>query len=189
MRARVGPVCVVNTYVPQGRSIDHPLYAYKLEWLRRLKAYFSRHFTPGDWVLWVGDLNVAPEAADIHNAEAQANHVCYHRDVRQVFADTVAWGFVDCLRLHHPEPGQYTFFDYRTRDAVQRNLGWRIDHLLATVPLAQRCRDCRIDLAPRRQSRASDHTVLLADFDVGRTTVAGRPRRAPAASKRCSASA
>jgi len=164
--ARVGPVHVVNTYVPQGREIEHPMYAYKLEWFRRLKACFERRFTPRSKVVWVGDLNVAPEAKDIHNAEQQANHVCYHVDVRQAFADTMSWGFADCFRKHHPEGGQYTFFDYRTINAVKRNMGWRVDHILATRPLAARCTDCRIDLDPRRQPKASDHTFMYADFDV-----------------------
>lgn len=164
--AKVGPIHVINTYVPQGRDIDHPMYAYKLEWFRRLKAFFSRHFTPRSRLVWVGDLNVAPEARDIHNAEAQEDHVCYHVDVRRAFADTLAWGFTDCFRKHHPEPGQYTFFDYRTINAVKRNMGWRVDHILATAPLAARCTDCRIDLNPRRQPKSSDHTFLFADFDV-----------------------
>jgi len=114
----------------------------------------------------VGDLNVAPEAMDIHNAERQAEHVCYHVDVRAAFADTISWGFVDVFRHFHPEPGQYTFFDYRTIGAVDRNLGWRIDHVLATPALAAKATDCYIDLAPRRREKPSDHTVLVAEFKI-----------------------
>jgi exodeoxyribonuclease III len=164
--AKVGPVHVVNTYVPQGREIDHPMYAYKLEWFRRLRASFDRHYAPRQKVVWVGDLNVAPEAMDIHNAAEQENHVCYHVDVRKAFADTVSWGFADVFRKHHPEPGWYTFFDYRTINAVKRNMGWRVDHILATKALAARSRDAFIDLGPRRADKPSDHTFLVADFDV-----------------------
>lgn len=164
--ARFGNLRVVNTYVPQGREIDHPMYAYKLDWFRRLRAWFGRHATPADLLLWTGDLNVAPEAMDIHNAEQQANHVCYHADVRRAFADTLAWGFTDVFRKHHPEAGQYTFFDYRTPNAVQRKMGWRIDHLLATAPLAARSVSASIDLAPRLQEKPSDHTFLSAAFNL-----------------------
>jgi exodeoxyribonuclease-3 len=115
-------------------------------------------------VLWVGDLNVAPEPEDIHNAEQQTCHVCYHADVRKAFADAAGWGFVDVFRKHHPEPGQYTFFDYRTKDALKRRLGWRVDHILATRPLAGRCADSYIDLGPRAAPKASDHTFLVAVF-------------------------
>jgi exodeoxyribonuclease III len=162
---RIGAVNIVNTYVPQGREIDNPMYQYKLEWFKRLKNYFNRHFSPKSSVVWLGDLNVAPEAMDIHNAAEQENHVCYHIDVRKAFADTVGWGFVDVFRKHHPEPGQYTFFDYRTINAVKRNMGWRVDHILATPPLAKKCVDAHIDLDPRLQPKPSDHTFLVAEFN------------------------
>jgi len=163
---QVGPVHVVNTYVPQGRDIEHEMYRYKIEWFARLRRYFDRHFTTRQPVVWLGDLNVAPEAQDIHNADQQAGHVCYHVDVRKAFADTVAWGFTDIFRHYHPGPGQYTFFDYRQRDSVGRNLGWRIDHIMATRPLAAKATGASIDLAPRRAEKPSDHTVLTAEFSI-----------------------
>ena len=166
IHAKVGPVHIVNTYVPQGREIDHAMYAYKLQWLARLRDYFSRRFTSKSKLIWLGDLNVAPEAIDIHNAQEQENHVCYHIDVRKAFATTVAWGFVDVFRKHHPEPHQYTFFDYRTPNAAKRRMGWRIDHILATPPLAAKSTDAYIDLAPRLRPKPSDHTFLAAEFDV-----------------------
>jgi exodeoxyribonuclease III len=164
--AQVGPVHVVNTYVPQGRDIEHALYRYKQEWFARLARYCDRHYTPRQRVVWVGDLNVAPEAIDIHNADRQTGHVCFHVAVRAAFARACAWGFEDVFRKHHPEAGQYTFFDYRTPNAAQRGMGWRIDHILATPPLARRSTRAWIDLNPRLQPRPSDHTVLAAEFDV-----------------------
>ncbi len=164
--ARFGDLRVINTYVPQGREIDNPMYAYKLEWFLRLRRWLERHASPDDLLLWTGDLNVAPEAMDIHNAEKQANHVCYHVDVRQAFAETVDWGFVDVFRKYHPEPDQYTFFDYRTPNAAKRKMGWRIDHMLATAPLVARSVDSSIDLAPRLLGKPSDHTFLTAEFDM-----------------------
>jgi exodeoxyribonuclease III len=162
---RIGGIHIVNTYVPQGRDLDHAMYAYKLKWFARLRKFFERRFTPALDVVWVGDLNIAPEAIDIHNAAQQANHVCYHVAARAAFAKTVAWGFVDVFRKHHPEAGQYTFFDYRQKGALSRNQGWRIDHILATRSLAARCSNAWIDLAPRRAEKSSDHTPLAAQFD------------------------
>ncbi len=164
--ARFGPLHVVNTYVPQGRDIQNEMFQYKLDWFRRLQEYFDRHFTPRMKVVWLGDLNIAPEAMDIHNAERQKNHVCYHEDVRNAFQRTKAWGFEDVFRKHHPEAGQYTFFDYRTPGAARRGLGWRIDHILASGPLTRMSTDSYIDLEPRLQERPSDHTFLVAEFDV-----------------------
>ncbi len=163
--ARFGKLHVVNTYVPQGREIDHAMYQYKLEWLKRLKQYFSRHFKPSDLLLWTGDLNVAPDFPDIHNAEKQLQHVCFHEAVRKQFADTVAWGFTDLFRNFHPEPGQYTFFDYRTPNAVKRGMGWRIDHIMVTKPLCKKALNCWIDIEPRLMEKPSDHTILAAEFD------------------------
>ena len=164
--ARFGSLHIVNTYVPQGRDIEHPMYRYKLEWFDRLRRYFTRQCTPRQRVVWLGDLNVAPSAIDIHNAEEQENHVCYHIACRKAFEAVVAWGFVDVFRLHHPEPGWYSFFDYRTRNAVERNMGWRVDHILATKPLAAKCRDAYIDVEARRHPKASDHTFVVAEFEL-----------------------
>lgn len=164
--AKIGAIHIVNTYVPQGRELEHVMFQYKLEWFKRLRAWFDRHFQPTQPLVWVGDLNVAPDAIDIHNASQQENHVCYHRSVREAFAKTKAWGFVDIFRKHHPEPGQYSYFDYRTINAVKRNMGWRVDHILATPSLAKKSIDCAIDLEPRLAPSPSDHTVMMADFDV-----------------------
>lgn len=163
---RLGSLHVVNTYIPQGRSIDHEMYAYKLEWLKRLRAYFDRHFSTRKRVVWLGDMNVAPQHMDIHNAEQQTDHVCFHVDVREAYADTVSWGFTDVFRAQHPEPGHYTFFDYRTVNAVKSKMGWRIDHVMVTPPLARRCANTWIDLEPRLAPKPSDHTFLVAEFDV-----------------------
>lgn len=164
VRARFGNLHVVNTYVPQGREIENPMYAYKLKWFQRLRSLFDANYSPKDHVAWLGDLNVAPDAIDIHNASEQENHVCFHADVRKAFAHTLAWGFTDVFRKHHPEPGQYSFFDYRTLHAVDRNMGWRVDHILCTKPLAAKSRDSFIDLEPRKKEKPSDHTFMVADF-------------------------
>lgn len=161
---RVGGIDVVNTYVPQGREIDHVMYQYKREWFARLRRFFERHYRADAPVVWTGDLNVAPTPLDVHNPEEQANHVCYHADIRQAFAETVAWGFEDVFRKHHPEPGLFSFFDYRTPNAAKRKMGWRIDHILATPVLAARSTSAWIDLEPRLMEKPSDHTFVVAEF-------------------------
>ncbi len=162
--ARLGTVSVVNTYVPQGREIDHPMYRYKQEWFDRLRRWFDRRFAPTDLVLWAGDLNVARAPIDVHNPAERGNHVCYHVDARAAFERCIVWGFEDVLRKHHPEPGQYTFFDYRTPNAATRGLGWRIDYLMASPALAKKCTNAFIDVAPRLAAKSSDHTFLCAEF-------------------------
>ena len=166
LHARFGRLHVVNTYVPQGRDIDHEMYRYKVDWLGRMRRYFERRFTPRNLVAWVGDMNVAREPIDVYNPEKRAKHVCYHADARAAFDGAVRWGFTDVYRRFHPEGGEYTFYDYRTADSLERGWGWRIDYILASEGLAEKARAARIDLDPRRLAKASDHTYLVAEFDV-----------------------
>lgn len=165
--ARVCGLAIVNTYVPQGREVESPHFAYKLEWLRRLRAYLERHYTPATPLLWVGDLNVAPEEIDVHDPQALRNHVDFHPEARAALQAVCAWGLEDVFRRRYPgESGHYTYWDYRVRNAVERNIGWRIDHIMATEPLAARCTQAWIDVDARRAERPSDHTLLVAEFDL-----------------------
>ncbi len=166
VRARCGGVDILNTYVPQGRAIDHPQYAYKLEWLGRVRALLERDYRPDGLLLWTGDLNVAPSDIDVDKPETKRLHVCCHEAVRSAFAAVAGWGLVDVYRAFHPEPGRYSFFDYRQPRSLERNQGWRIDHLLATPALAGKARAAEIDLEPRRAPKPSDHTFVWARFDV-----------------------
>lgn len=162
---RLGPVNIVSTYIPQGRAIDHPMYAYKIEWLGRLRRLFERRFSPSDPVIWTGDMNVAPEEIDVYRPETKKKHVCFHQDVREAYKEVRDWGFSDLFRQQHPETVAYSFFDYRQKDSLRLNHGWRIDHILASRPLAARASRCEIDLAPRQAENPSDHTFVWAEFD------------------------
>jgi exodeoxyribonuclease-3 len=158
---------VVNTYVPQGYDREDSRFRYKLEWFGRLKEFFSRHYSPQKPLIWCGDLNVAPEEIDVHNPKRILGHVCFNPEVWKAFGLVTSWGFVDVFRKHHAgETGQYTFYDYRVPKAVERGLGWRVDHILATPALADRSIRCFIDMRSRRADKASDHTVVIAEFEV-----------------------
>ena len=167
IRATVRGIPIVNTYVPQGRSPDHPMFQYKLEWLARLRDYFDSHFSPQEPLLWCGDFNVAPEEIDLHNPVRLKNHVDFHPEARAALERIRVWGFVDVFRKHHPnEPGQYTFWDYRVPKALERGLGWRVDHIWATPPLAEKSVAAWIDREARQAERPSDHTFLVAEFSL-----------------------
>lgn len=159
-------VSIVNTYVPQGQSIDLPQFQYKIRWLSRLRQYLERHSSPSKPLIWLGDLNVAPEPIDVHDPKGNAKHVAFHPDARNALQQVKDWGFVDVFRLHHPEPGQFTYWDYRIPSSLDRNLGWRVDHIWATRTLADLSPRAWIDVEPRRAERPSDHTVVVAEFSV-----------------------
>lgn len=165
MTARVRGMILVNTYVPQGYLATSDKFQYKLDWFARLLDYFRTRFQPSDPVLWMGDLNVAPLPIDVYDPVALEGHVCYHPAVRQALAKIMEWGFTDLFRRYCSEAGQYTFWDYRIGNYFAKNRGWRIDHLMATAPLADRCTACYIDKKPRAADRPSDHTPIVAEFD------------------------
>ena len=98
IRARLGDVAVVNTYVPQGTDPESPRFQYKLEWFDRVRGLFERHYKPDDLLVWVGDLNVAPEPRDVYDPERLLGSVCYHPDEHQALAQVVEWGLVDEIR-------------------------------------------------------------------------------------------
>ncbi len=157
-------VTIVNTYVPQGFRIDSDKYAFKLEWFRRLREYFDLQLKDASKpAVWAGDINVAPEPIDVYHPDRRVNDVDFHIDARNAFKETLSWGFVDVFRKLHPAAVQYTYWDY-FRNALQNNWGWRIDHILATEPLAARCVRCEVDMAPRKADAASDHTIIWAEF-------------------------
>jgi exodeoxyribonuclease-3 len=166
IKAEINGLIIVNTYIPQGYLPESDKFRYKLDWFRRLQRFFEKSFKPTDPILWVGDLNIAPETMDVYDPEGLLGHVCYHPDVHKVLNEVMGWGFVDVFRLHCKEPGQYTFWDYRPINAVKRNLGWRLDHIMATKPLAEKCTACFIDKQPRLLPRPSDHTPIIAEFEL-----------------------
>ena len=154
---------IINTYVPQGYSIRSEKYAFKLAWFGRIRKYFEEQLDRGKPAIWLGDLNIAPEEIDVYHPDHRVNDVDFHIDARNAYKEVVAWGFVDLFRELHPDRVQYTYWDY-FRNAFERNFGWRIDHILATAPLAERCTAVDVDLAPRKVEGASDHTVVWAEF-------------------------
>lgn len=168
IRASFDGVTVVNTYIPQGTDVISPRFQYKLNWIRGMRDYFSRDFTPSDPIVWVGDFNVAREEIDVYDPEGLRGVVCFSPQEHEALDYVTDWGFVDVFRKHHPgEAGLYTFWDYRIPNGFKRRLGWRIDHIQATRPLADGSTGCWIDKEPRGMERPSDHTFIVADWDSG----------------------
>lgn len=155
---------IINTYVPQGYKITSEKYAFKLEWFSRIRRYFDEQLDPGRPAVWLGDLNVAPEPIDVYHPDRRVNDVDFHIAARSAYKEAASWGFKDVFRMLHPTRVQYTYWDY-FRNAFQNNWGWRIDHILATAPLANTCLSADVDLAPRCSPVASDHTIVFANFE------------------------
>jgi exodeoxyribonuclease-3 len=166
MLMRVRGIPVLNTYVPHGTAPDSERFQYKLKWLGRIRNFLERHFTPEEPLIWVGDFNVAPEARDVYDPEGLRGAIGFHPGEHRILEEVRQWGLVDVFRLHVAEGGHYTFWDYRIRNAVARGMGWRVDHIWATEPMARRSKRAWIDQRPRKSDRPSDHTPILAEFEV-----------------------
>ena len=171
LTALVKGIYVVNTYIPQGQNAKSPKFTFKLNWIKAMRDYFARNFTPEQSVLWLGDFNVAPEPIDIHDPKRLLGHVGYHPEEHKVLAYVKEWGFQDVFRKHKPEGGHYTFWDYRVPRGVERNLGWRVDHIWGTAAIADCSVDSWVDLEPRKLEKPSDHTFIMAEFDLPLETV------------------
>jgi len=166
IRARVRGIAVVNTYVPQGHEPDSEKFRYKLEWLARLRRFFEREYSPADPVLWCGDMNIAPTPIDIYDPKGLLGHVGFCPEVWKALGAVTAWGFEDVFRRHRPEPGWFSYYDYRARDPVKNKTGWRVDHIYCTAPLAARSTDCWIDVETRLAEKPSDHCPVVAEFEL-----------------------
>ena len=166
VRARFGSLNILNTYIPQGKAIDNPDYPYKLKFFARVKALLERNYTPQDNVLWLGDLNIAPTDIDVTNPKTKKDHACFHEDVKNAFADVMDWGLRDIFREHRPDAGEFTFWDYRVKNSLERNIGWRIDHIIGTKSAADMCREVRVERELRAMERPSDHTAVVGVFEL-----------------------
>jgi exodeoxyribonuclease-3 len=165
LQLTVNGVRIVNTYIPQGWDINSDKYQYKLKWFLRLRKYFDVYLKSKKQIIWLGDLNVAPQPIDVAHPERNTNDPCFHIDARKQYLKTVEGRFVDVYRAKYPNKIQYTFWDF-FRNAYAHNRGWRIDHILATPKLAKLCTKVVVDVAPREASGPSDHTIVWANFKI-----------------------
>jgi exodeoxyribonuclease III len=168
--ARVGGVRVVSLYAPNGREVGTTFYEAKLDWYAHLSQWLEKDAKPDEALVLGGDLNVAPEDADVWDAAACHGGTHVSPRERDAVAKLCGWGLVDAYRLQHKEPDRYTWWDYRA-GAFHKNYGMRIDHLLVTRPVAHRVVWTEIDREARKgKPIPSDHAPLVMDLDV-----TGRP--------------
>jgi exodeoxyribonuclease-3 len=163
--ARFGALHVVSAYVPNGAEVGSSKWEYKLEWLRRLRAWLDRRFAPTELVALCGDFNVAPEARDVRNPAKWEPSVLFHPEARAALEHVRQWGLVDAFRLHCDQPGFYSWWDYRML-GFQKDDGLRIDHVLLSEPLAARCRAATIDREERKGAQPSDHAPVIVELDL-----------------------
>lgn len=152
------PLTVASIYVPNGGK-DLPA---KIRFLEALDAYAAAVERQGGWLVLCGDLNVALTDMDVHPKERRPNIVGQRPDERALMQSTLSRGLVDVHRMFEPDNADLFTWWAPWRNMKQRNIGWRIDYILASRALAARTTASRV-LA---DVGTSDHAPVVATFDL-----------------------
>ncbi|MFL6745371.1 MAG: exodeoxyribonuclease III [Sphingomicrobium sp.] len=157
IEAEVGGVIVASLYLPNGNPVGTEKFAHKLRWMERLGAHAAELLREERPAVLCGDWNVVPEDRDVFSARATARDAVMQPETREAWRRIVNQGWTDALRALHPrEEKLYTFWDY-TAGCWQRDLGFRLDHLLCSPEAADRLEAAGVDKSARGEDKASDH--------------------------------
>jgi exodeoxyribonuclease III len=163
--ARVGDARVFSIYAPNGQAVGSSAYDYKMKWYERLTRCLREEESALGNVLVCGDFNIAPNDDDVHDPALWRGAIMCSEKERDAFRALCEIGLSDTLRLIHPEPGLFSWWDYRML-AFPKNRGLRIDAILAGHDLAARCREAGIDREMRKGKEPSDHAPVWAEFSA-----------------------
>ncbi|MEW5942514.1 MAG: exodeoxyribonuclease III [Pseudomonadota bacterium] len=163
LAATIGGVRVICVYVPNGQSVDSDKYRYKLEWLAALAGWLKGELARHPRLALLGDFNIAPEECDVYDPKLWEGQVLFSPPEREAFRNLLQLGLTDSFRLFDQPDRSFTWWDYRM-NAFRRNMGLRIDHILLSRELAQRCKSCTIDREMRGRERPSDHAPVIAEI-------------------------
>lgn len=154
---------VICVYIPNGADLAGDKYPFKLRWLKRLRAMLEEKYSPAQKLIICGDTNVILHDDDAANMPPWRETGIGCDEVREYFALVTQWGLDDVFRQKHPEGGVFSWWDYRHL-SFPKNRGLRIDHILATSPLAASCSSCEVAREFRKGEKPSDHAPVIADF-------------------------
>jgi len=165
LAATIDGVRVLNLYVPNGQSVGSEKYQYKLKWLAALNTFLTIELKKYEHLVVLGDFNIAPENRDVHNPEQWGEDILCSPAEREALRNIIGLGLVDVFRQFDQKEKTFSWWDYRAA-GFRRNAGLRIDLILASTALAEKCTACYIDREPRTWERPSDHTPVVAEFGL-----------------------
>ena len=162
LRADFGDISVMSLYLPSGTNIDR--LDHKFQYMDDFQLYINQLKKEIPNLVICGDYNICHEAIDIHDPIRNAKVSGFLPEERAWLQQLKDWGLIDTFRALHPDTGaQYSWFDYRSK-GFDDNRGLRIDVVMATAPLAQRCTESSIDYELRGIERPSDHAPVWSVF-------------------------
>jgi exodeoxyribonuclease-3 len=159
--ATCGGIRVYSVYAPNGRVPDSDHYQYKLAWLAALREVVA---AGPESAIVCGDMNIAPTDADVFDPEAYVGQTHVTPPERAALASLQSIGLRDVVRDHWPSARVFTYWDYRA-GMFHKDLGMRIDLVLATDPVASRVRAAWVDRQARKGTLPSDHAPVIIDLD------------------------
>jgi exodeoxyribonuclease-3 len=154
----VDGVTIASVYVPNGGK-DFPA---KMRFIDALDLYASDLQARGERVVICGDLNIARAEIDVHPRERKPRAIGQLPEERAVFERMLGRGLVDTGRALEPDNDQMFTWWAPWRNMRQRNIGWRLDYVLASAAVFDRVRRCTVE----RDVGTSDHAPVVAEFDV-----------------------
>ena len=163
LASTIDGIRVVNLYVPNGQRVGSLKYEYKLGWLAALREWLAAEMAMHEYLVVLGDFNIAPDDRDVYDPVAWGDDIHCSPAERAALGELLDLGLVDVFRRFDQPEKSFSWWDYRA-GKFRRNAGLRIDLILASPALAERCTASYIDREPRKWERPSDHAPVIAEF-------------------------
>ncbi|AFZ83594.1 exodeoxyribonuclease III [Candidatus Kinetoplastibacterium blastocrithidii TCC012E] len=163
--SKIGNICVICVYCPNGQTIGSEKYEYKIQWFKKLEKTLKNKLIKNNHLIVLGDYNIAPNDDDVYNAKLCKNQILTSEIERKLFNNLIGLGLFDAFRLFKQPKCSYSWWDYR-KSSFKRNIGFRIDHVLISCSLKERCQICVIDKSLRGLERPSDHAPVIATLNT-----------------------
>jgi len=157
------PMRLVSAYFPNGQSPDSDKFIYKLSWLKALQTWLKSELEQNSRLALLGDFNIAPADEDVHDPKAWEGQNLVSPPERDAFQELVKLGLSDSFRIFEQAPKTFSWWDYRMM-GFRRNAGMRIDHILLSEALKEKCDASVVDKEPRTWEQPSDHAPVIASI-------------------------
>lgn len=161
----IDDVRVIDLYVPNGSEVGSEKYAYKLSWLAALHGFLEDELSRHDKLVVLGDFNIAPADADVHDPQKWGDAILCSPDERAALQRILDLGLSDVFRRFDQPDKTFSWWDYRAA-GFRRNAGLRIDLILTSDTMTKTCSASYVDKEPRGWERPSDHAPVVAEFGL-----------------------
>ncbi len=165
LAATIGDTRIIDLYVPNGSEVGSEKYAYKLDGLASLRNFLEAEMATHQNVAVLGDFNIAPADADVYDPEKWGDAILCSPKERDALSALIDLGLTDVFRKFEQPESTFSWWDYRAA-GFRRNAGLRIDLILTSASMTERCTASYVDKEPRAWERPSDHAPVVAEFST-----------------------